>query len=139
MEESDAANLLPILLNRLGNTTRRVSAAHGLALMDSQEVLEALLQVAQVADEADEVSSAVGEAVARVAIRNDLIDKMPLYDFSDSAYISYDNTVGNYLRSQQEKGIDRSEWEFKLINRNQRHNAARASHAWYHWAIRIGW
>jgi hypothetical protein len=109
MEESDAANLLPILLNRLGNTTRRVSAAHGLALMDSQEVLEALLQVAQVADEADEVSSAVGEAVARVAIRNDLIDKMPLYDFSDSAYISYDNTVGNYLRSQQEKGIDRSE------------------------------
>ena len=69
-----------------------------LARSDSA-LLEALVHVAQAEDEDDTVSRAAGESIALILVRSGDIDRVPLHDFSQGAYLAYDETISRYQHS----------------------------------------
>ena len=63
---------------------------------DEETALEALLRVAQEDDEDASVSRAAGNSIARILVRTGDVDRVPLYNFNEDAYLAYDEAIGRH-------------------------------------------
>ena len=99
MSDPNLSKLLRALLDRRAEPVSTIAAAQRLAKFDSQDALDALLHVAQEQDAAEPLSRAAGESIAKILIRRGAVDQVPLHDFTEGAYLGYDETIARYLRS----------------------------------------
>ena len=90
---------IKLLRDRRADASERADAARRLARSRAQGALEALIAVAEEPDADEGLARAAGESVAKMVIRTGKLDKAPLHDFSDCAYLAYDETMSRHLRS----------------------------------------
>ena len=102
MNEQQLSNLLQTALDKTGKSARRVQAVRRLAESTAPAALHTLLEIAQESEEDGLVSRTAGEAIAAVLIRTGEVDRVPLHDFAEAAYVGYDEAVARHLRSSHE-------------------------------------
>jgi hypothetical protein len=105
MITQETSRLMHTLLDKSVAPMYRADAARHLADWSTQDVLQALLRVAQEDDEDEMVSCAVGESIGKILIQRQEIDRAPLHDFNGSAYLAYDEAIGRYRRLGDKKAL----------------------------------
>lgn len=99
MSEETLRKLQRTLMDEGAKPPTRVAAAERLADFDAPLALDALVQLAQDQSVDAAVSRAAGQGVAKILIRIGWLDRVPLQDFTESAYLAYDEATARYLRS----------------------------------------
>lgn len=89
-----------VLLNAKAPALDRAVAARLLPASEGGPVLDALIQVATDPETVELVGFAVGESIAEILIRLDTVDRVPLQDFNQSAFVGYDQAIARYLNGQ---------------------------------------
>jgi hypothetical protein len=97
MTTKDTAQLIQLLLDTSADPCHRASAARRLADDESQDALDALLEVAS-EDEAV-VGWAAGESIAAILIRRGEVYDAPLWAFTGASGEAFDTAVARHQRA----------------------------------------